>query len=461
MRCVLLIDHGLDACPGQLCSKLPKLIDSFPAADKLNLYTCSHHSPDIDTLPVHLILCRFKRAEEVPETVRSLQARWHNTPVLGLFCSSWHTPDTVSQAVCNGLDDFLCCPFRDVDVFPRFQRFLSGDRCVSPHQSETINTLLQHANLVGTSRPFLHMIEQAAKVAQVDATILLTGETGTGKGLVARAIHYSSPRQYKPFVTINCGALPDHLFENELFGHEPGAYTDASSPKQGLVAEAEGGTLFLDEVDTLSASAQVKLLHFLQEREYRSLGSTKNKTADVRVIAATNANLQQLVQTRQFREDLYYRLHIISIDLPPLRERAEDIPRLADHFLQHYERRYHREALQLSETALHHLISYDWPGNIRELETVIQRAVILVSPPVLHHTDLDLPVTPDRVMSVDESFQKAKVRTIEQFERTYLTHLLTTHNGNVTHAAQQAGKERRTFQRLLRKYDLDRCRYQT
>jgi DNA-binding NtrC family response regulator len=290
--------------------------------------------------------------------------------------------------------------------------------------------------------------------------VLIAGETGTGKELVARAIHYQSPRQGKPFIPVNCGALPDHLFENELFGHTKGAYTDASSPEKGLVAEAEAGTLFLDEVDTLSASAQVKLLRFLQNREYRPLGSSKSITADVRILAATNADLRQQVQTKRFREDLYYRLNIVALRLPPLRERPEDIPLLADHFLRRYASHYGRGSLQFAAAALHKLVAYPWPGNVRELESVIQRAVLLAPCPVLQPDDIDLHLSYQCTVSEPESFHTAKARAIEQFERTYLNTLLTAHQGNVTHAAKHTGEARRSLQRLLKKHGLNRCTFQ-
>src|SRR5262249_4279738 len=217
---------------------------------------------------------------------------------------------------------------------------------------------LRRAGSVGESEPFLGVLEQVRRVAPSDATILLEGETGTGKELVARAVHEGSPRRSKPFVPANCGALPDHLVENELFGHTKGAYTDASSQEKGLVAEAEEGTLFLDEVDTLSPATQVKLLRFLQDRVYRPLGRSRSITANARVIAATNADLWEQVQAKRFREDLYYRLNVMALRLPPLRERPDDIPRLAVHFLRRYGAQCDREPQQFSAAALHKLVVY-------------------------------------------------------------------------------------------------------
>jgi DNA-binding NtrC family response regulator len=220
------------------------------------------------------------------------------------------------------------------------------------------------------------------------------------------------------------------------------------------VAEAEGGTLFLDEVDTLSALAQVKLLRFLQDREYRPVGSARSLTANVRVIAATNAELWEQVQAKRFREDLYYRLHVITLRLPPLRERPEDIPRLAVHFLRRYGTQYGRGPQQFSSAAVNKLMVYQWPGNVRELETVIHRAVLLTSSTALHPDDIELPVPYRPAGSREESFRTAKAQVIAQFERAYLTTLLASSRGNITRAAQQAGKERRALTRLLHKYDV-------
>ncbi|WP_256868058.1 sigma-54 interaction domain-containing protein [Candidatus Entotheonella palauensis] len=310
--------------------------------------------------------------------------------------------------------------------------------------------------LIGESHPFRQMVQKIQVVAPSDATVLLTGETGTGKELVAQAIHDRSPRRSKPFVPVNCGALPSHLLENELFGHAKGAFTDATAPEKGLVAEAEMGTLFLDEVDALSASTQVKLLRFLQNHEYRPLGCSRSTISDVRIIAATNADLRQQVQASRFREDLYYRLNVLSLNLPSLRERTEDIPLLATHFLRQYESHDGCTPLRLAADTLPKLMAYSWPGNVRELEAVIQRAAIMSVSPVLQPEDIDLPGSHQSSTSALDDFHAAKARAIEQFERAYLTHLLAAHEDNITRAAKHAGTTRRSMQRLMKKYDLQR-----
>ena len=323
--------------------------------------------------------------------------------------------------------------------------------------------------LIGTSKSFLQATGMIPILSASKSTVLISGETGTGKELFARAIHYSGERRSKPFVPVNCAALPDHLIENELFGHSKGAFTGALLEKQGLLHEADGGTLFLDEINSLGFSVQSKLLRVLQDQEFRPLGSTKSKTINVKIIAATNTDLRHLVETRQFREDLFYRLNVLSLALPPLRDRKEDILLLANHSLKIYAKEYDKRNLVLGHTAKAKLMSHTWPGNVRELQGVIQRAVALSSGDVLEAADLDLPereiqdmagptmalVTREGV-SGTYSFQDMKAKVIEEFERAYLIELLATHQGNISKAARAAKKERRAFQRLLHKHGLDR-----
>ncbi len=312
--------------------------------------------------------------------------------------------------------------------------------------------------LVGASETFLCTVEKIGLFARTGATVLITGETGTGKELFARAIHYHGVRKGHPFVPVNCGALPDALIENELFGHSKGAYTDAASTEKGLVAEAHGGTLFLDEVDALSFPAQTKLLRFLQQGEYRPVGCAKSAYADVRVVAASNADLLALVQQKRFREDLFYRLHVLSVTIPPLRQRVGDVPLLAVHFAMQYGRAQGYDAMSLSDGAMRKLLAHTWPGNIRELEGVLQRAVLHSGGAVIesHHIEVAGALSTE---SASGTLSQAKMAAMQQFERTYLINVLMTYRGNITHAAKAAGKERRTFQRLLSKHHLHRSRF--
>jgi DNA-binding NtrC family response regulator len=246
------------------------------------------------------------------------------------------------------------------------------------------------------------------------------------------------------------------LFENELFGHVKGAYTDATSAEKGLIAEAEGGTLVLDEVDALSLVAQAKLLRFLQDREYRPVGSARSVRADVRVIASTNADLLQRVEASQFREDLYYRLNSLSLPLPALRERMEDVAPLTAHILDRFAKENGRPVAVLAPSAMDKLMDYSWPGNVRELESIMTRALTFSRAPILKAEDIQLPSAAASEPGAARSLREAKIKTVENFERRYLVTLLIQHQGNVTHAAVAAGKERRSFQRLLRKHHLDR-----
>jgi DNA-binding NtrC family response regulator len=365
----------------------------------------------------------------------------------------------MSEALGCGINDFLCCPFSESEFIVRLNGVLPRHTdAYSLSRGREVREEYQLTTLIGESGPLLEIVAKLPCMAASDANCLLSGESGTGKELFARAIHYMSVRRSKPFVAVNCGALPDHLLENELFGHRRGAFTDASSSAEGLIAVANTGTLFLDEVDTLSLVAQAKLLRFIQEHEYRPLGSNQTITADIRVLAATNTDLRRRVEERLFREDLFYRLNVLHVHIPPLRDRAEDIPLLSQHFLQRYRSRYVREVAGLSTAAVHRLMGYSWPGNIRELEGIIHRAVILSSSRLIGPEDIELPA-PAVVTNSEVSLRKAKESAMQSFERAYLTTLLLQHEGNVSRAAKAAGKERRAFQRLLKKYSVDRAQF--
>ncbi len=307
--------------------------------------------------------------------------------------------------------------------------------------------------LVGDSPVFLKEIKKIPVMAKCDASVLISGETGTGKELCARAIHYLSPRSSKPFIPISCGAIPTELVENELFGHIRGAFTGADSLQPGLIHEADGGTLFLDEIDCLPFQVQVKLLRFLQEKEYRMLGSTKICRVDVRIIASTNINLEESVKQGRFRQDLFYRINIIPLLMPPLRDRKTDVPVLARHFLSKYALEFNKRVNDFTSEALQKLIVYDWPGNIRELENVIERAVVFSKQMVIESDDVVLPRS--EAVASAESFKSAKAKTIAQFEKDYIQGLLLANQGNITQAAKAAEKNRRAFWELMRKHKID------
>jgi DNA-binding NtrC family response regulator len=352
--------------------------------------------------------------------------------------------------------DFIIPPLRDSEVVVRLQRLLnqvSQERRAGKALSEKLG--LQQ--LIGQSPAFLAEVTKIPVISKSDISVMISGETGTGKEVVARAIHYLSPRAGKPFVPVNCGAIPVDLLENELFGHEKGAFTGASGSRNGLIQEAEQGTLFLDEVNCLSLMAQVKLLRFLQSKEYRPLGSTKELQGDVRIVAASNANLEAEVAAGRLRQDLYYRLNVVPIMLPPLRARSNDIILLARHFLAQYAVKLNSPAATFSPEAERKLLLYSWPGNVRELQHVIERTVVLCTRKTIEEGHVLL--SGDNNQSAQLSFQEMKAKVVSQFESDYIQNLLIAYKGNISKAAQAAHKERRTFWELVRKHKIDVRRF--
>jgi two-component system, NtrC family, response regulator GlrR len=306
---------------------------------------------------------------------------------------------------------------------------------------------------IGRSARFREAVTRLARIAKYDVPALITGETGTGKDLAARSIHYQSARHEGPFIPVNCGGLPDALVENELFGHERGAYTDARNRAPGVVELAHRGTLFLDELGALSTKAQFALLRFLQDNRYRPLGASADRQTDVRVIAATNQDLDALVAAGLFRADLLFRLKVMVVEIPPLRLRVGDADLLAQHFLQQCAERFRLSPKRLDASTQAWLDAYDWPGNVRELEHLIQRECLM--------SDGDVISYPARSASDDSatalaprSYRVAKQAMIEAFDRRFLIDVLAMTGGNVSQAAHYAQKERRAFSRLLAKYGI-------
>jgi len=321
---------------------------------------------------------------------------------------------------------------------------------------------IPECNLIGRSPAFAAATALIAKLAACDATVLVEGETGTGKELAARAIHYLSSRSSSAFIPVNCGALPDTLVENELFGHARGAFTDAREAQAGLVARAEGGTLFLDEVESLSPKAQAALLRFLQDGAYRPLGARAVVAGNVRVIAASNVDIAELTRNGTFRQDLMYRLTILMLRMPALRERADDVRVLAEHFTRRFAHRYGRAGAKLEPRFLDELAARAWPGNVRELENVVHRAFLMAEGPLVGRPPgVVAPATepPARIalrLPAEQSFRRAKALVIAEFEREFARRALAESGGNVSAAARLVGKERRAFGRLLRKHGIDR-----
>jgi two-component system response regulator GlrR len=357
----------------------------------------------------------------------------------------------VVQALKLGASDFLLPPVRRRELIPRLLRQTlvtgSGDALVQELKEE-----IGLGQIIGESPSLLAEIQRVPRFAHCDATVLISGESGTGKEIFARAIHRLSPRADQPFVPVNCGAIPEHLVESEIFGHKRGAFTGATSDQPGLVREAEGGTLFLDEIDALTRPAQVKLLRFLQEGEYRAVGSQQMVQANVRAVAAANTNLRKSVQEGEFREDLFYRLSVLTLALPALRERRGDILLLARHFLDQQGALLRQAPKNLSLASVNRLFAHAWPGNVRELQNVLTRAVVLCDRGTIEPTDLALPN--DDGKTDDESFRTIKARVVRRFEHDFLETALRSQGGNISRAARAVKKNRRAFWELLRKHEL-------
>lgn len=321
--------------------------------------------------------------------------------------------------------------------------------------------------LIGRSPSFLHVLSMIERVARYQVPVLIQGETGTGKEMAARAVHYLSARRSAPFVPVNCGALPEALTESELFGCERGAFTDARERRAGLVSAAEGGTLFLDELDALSSRAQVALLRFLQDHSYRPVGSTRERSGDVRVIAAASPRLRHLLASGAFRDDLAFRLGVLVIEMPALRNRTGDALLLAQHFVESHAREHGLAARALHPSSLAWIDSYGWPGNVRELDNLVQSALLLSDDDELCLQPMLSPsgttagefIAVAEVQDMPDSYQLARDRTLDRFERDYLDHIMRRAGGNVTHAAQLAGKERRSLGKLLKKHGVDRSMF--
>jgi len=322
---------------------------------------------------------------------------------------------------------------------------------------EELKDRFRPSNIVGNSKAMQAVYDLIAKVSRSDATVLIRGESGTGKELVAQAIHYSSPRASRPFVKVHCAALPDSVIESELFGHEKGAFTGAIARRVGRFELADGGTLFLDEVGDLSSATQIKLLRVLQEREFERVGGTATIKVNVRIIAATHRNLEQLVEEGKLREDFYYRLNVFPVHVPPLRERRTDIPLLADYFVEKYARAAHKEIRRISTPALDMLLSYDWPGNVRELENCIERAVLLAQDDVIygHHLPPSIQAPTAR-----RPGSRGRLRDmLDNLERDLILDALKASRGNMARAARELGITERVMGLRVAKYKINPRRF--
>lgn len=350
----------------------------------------------------------------------------------------------------ESVDDFLIAPVNGQEFRQRITRLLGPPSDIVEELVDQFLCELAFQSIVGADRSFRQTLNRVAQFARSDVPVLLCGETGTGKELCARAIHMLSSRRDGPFIPVECGAIPESLFESEVFGHSRGAYTGAHADQKGLVAMANGGTLFLDEVDGLPLAAQCKLLRLLQESTFRPLGSSAMARADVRVVAASNTPLARLVDEKRFRADLFFRINVLSIEMPPLRKRPGDIALLARKFVEELSLSHPNSHKSLSPAALRKLERYSWPGNVRELYNTVHRAVLTAPGGEILASHIEIPSAVETETAVD--FRRGRERAIAAFESEYVNKLLEKNNGNVTRAAREAGKERRAFGRLVKKY---------
>ena len=397
--------------------------------------------------PVDLVITDFKMpGVSGLDLVRHVRENMRDTEVM--MITGYPTVEGAVKAVKTGAEEYLTKPFTDEELFSAVRRVLDKkQRRRKTAQIRPEKASSDSYGLLGESEALGKIFRDIAKAASTSATVLISGESGTGKELVARAIHYHSPRASAPFVPVNCGAIPEELLESELFGHIKGAFTGATETRAGFFQTADGGTIFLDEISETRPSMQVKLLRVLQDKEVCMVGSTRPRKVDVRILASTNKGLLNLVKKDLFREDLYFRLNVITIDLPPLRERGDDILLLTLHFSARFAMELNRPTPQFSDQALQVLKNYHWPGNVRELENVIQRLIVM--------TEGDLIEVPDlpSLMRFSALRETGLNRTLAQVEAEYIRNVLASVDGNRTRAAEILGIDRKTLREKLRRID--------
>ncbi|MBW1996508.1 MAG: sigma-54-dependent Fis family transcriptional regulator [Deltaproteobacteria bacterium] len=378
------------------------------------------------------------------------QVRGNDPDIAVVMITAYGSIASAIEAMKNGAYDYLLKPFDPNELGVLIEKIIQ-------HQAQTKENLYLRAefkdrtrfeSMIGQSRAMQEIFDLIEDVAATESTVLIRGETGTGKGLAAKAIHSNSPRSTGPFVAVNCGALPEHLMESELFGHQRGAFTDAKETKKGRLELAHGGTLFLDEIGEVSMRMQIDLLRVLEDRIFYRVGGTQPIEADFRVIAATNTDLERAVQEGTFREDLYYRLNVISFEMPPLREHKEDIPLLAEHFLNRYSQEMNKPLDGISREALDEMMLYDWPGNVRELENAIERAVVVGKGRKIRPEDLPI--------FRPESLKLPRSESLRDMEKEHIIQVLNNNRWNIRKSAQVLGIDRSTLYSKIKRYQIQK-----
>ena len=396
------------------------------------------------------------------QLLQKIQAYDHTISVIVM--TGYGTIDMAVQAIKDGAYDFLQKPFDKDHIVRVVRNCLERTTLLRTNRNlkDTLERLAPPSGFVGQSKAQKRVLDLLARVADTDATVLIRGESGTGKELAARALHDLSRRREQRMIVVNCPALPENVLESELFGYSRGAFTGAAQEKKGLFLEAHGSTILLDEIADIPVQIQTKLLRVLQEKEIQPLGQNKTIKIDVRVVASTNQNLEEKIKNGEFRADLFYRLNVVSVVMPSLREMAEDVPLLVHHFLALFKKQYDRPELTIAPEALHLLYRRAWPGNVRELENTVKRLVLSAAGGRIESADLDLPPGEESVLAGDDflasldalSYNQAKTVVLKRFSEAYLRNLLARHQGNVTSAAADCGLERQALQRIMRRYGI-------
>jgi len=416
--------------------------------------------------PYDIVITDLKMPEiDGMEVLRTFRKEYPDAIII--MITGFSTVETAVEAMKLGAFDYIPKPFTPDEVSIIVKKAIEKKSLLleNIYLRQELQEKYGFHNIVGKSKKMQEIYRVVAKVAGTDSTVLIYGQSGTGKELIARAIHFNSPRRERQFVPVDCAVLSENLLESELFGHVRGSFTGAVTTKPGLFEVADGGTVFLDEVGNISLAIQAKLLRVLQEREFTPVGGTKAKKVDIRLIAATNKDLEKMIREETFREDLYYRLNIVPIYLPTLKERQEDIPLLAVHFLKKYAEEMGKTIKGFTPEAMEKLMKYPWPGNVRELENLIERTVVMIDEEMVRVDQLILPDQKEKEVLIERHIpmtseelkdikKQLREKAVEEVERAFLLSALERHDWNVTRAAEEVGMLRPNFQALMRKYNL-------
>lgn len=383
------------------------------------------------------------------------EVKWSHSDLPVIMMTAYATIETAVEAMKNGATDYIVKPFAKDQFVHVVSRALKERKLVLENHKLKLELAQQKvkSSLVAVDPVMKELMDMAARVADTDASVFIQGESGTGKEVLARALHNASRRSGKQFLAVNCGALPANLIESELFGHEKGAFTGASTLRKGLLEEAQGGTFFFDEITEMDLSMQSKLLRVIQERTIRRVGGNRELPIDVRIVSATNRDPEEAVKSKLFREDLFFRVAVVTLHIPPLRKRPDDIPALSQHFLKEVCTIYGRQIDGFTPQVMERLQGYTWPGNVRELRNVIERAVSLATKSIIREEDLptQLHKSTRRKVNIDsvDTYDNAKSKLLDQFQIEYFSQLMSEEDGNISRVAQRAGVDRKTVYRIL------------